>query len=183
MRQVFRKLTVVSGVVLGWGVAAPVHAQGTAVSNPLAQACGTDNTDLKMRRDGGDTVTTAPANKALVYVIELMPEEGGITTHVKFGVDGRWIAQLSARTFTSFVAEPGVHHLCARYEGKIAASQIDATILRRLDVEAGKTYYLLYRGFISGNAGQIGLLDLVDEDEGRYALGEADHVQATAVTR
>ena len=62
--------------------------------------------------------------------------------------------------------------------GKVAASQLDATILHRLDAEKGKTYYLLYRGFLTRDAGEVGWFDLVDEDEGQYALQMAEHLAA-----
>jgi hypothetical protein len=94
-------------------------------------------------------------------------------------VDGQWIAQLSSLTFTSFALDPGVHHLCAVYQGQLASSDIGPTILHRLNVQAGKTYYFLYRGLISAQSQEVGFLDEVDEDEGGFVLQTSQHVTST----
>ena len=126
---------------------------------------------------------TPPNGKALIYVIELMPGGNFLTTHVKIGGDGNWLGQLSGQTFISAPVEPGAHHFCARYQGSVASPALGSTILHRVDAEAGKTYYLLYRGFIARDAGEVGFFDLVDEDEGRYALQSAAHLSATIVKK
>jgi hypothetical protein len=161
-----------------------LRAQNVAGPGTLASACGVNNTKFKMKPDTLSAGTiTPPAGKALIYVIELMPGGNFLTTHVKVGADGNWLAQLSGQTFISVAVEPGVHHLCAQYEGSVAASGLGSTVLHRLDAEAGQTYYLLYRGVITKDAGEVGFFNLVDEDEGRYALQSAMHLSATIVKK
>jgi hypothetical protein len=155
-------------------------AQNAPNADPFAAACGAEHASFKTKQDGpGTGLTTPPAGKALVYVIEQMPQVGLFTTHVNVGVDGQWIAQLSSLTFTSFALDPGVHHLCAVYQGQLASSDIGPTILHRLNVQAGKTYYFLYRGLISAQSQEVGFLDEVDEDEGGFVLQTSQHVTST----
>lgn len=145
-------------------------------------ACGVDNTQFETKPDrAGAGPVVPPPGKALVYVIEQMTHWG--STRVNVGVDGRWIAQLSSPSYTSVVMDPGVHHLCAEYEGPAVPRDIDSAILHRLKVQAGKTYYLLYRGVISEGSGEVGFFDLVDEDEGRYALESSQRVTSTIVQK
>jgi hypothetical protein len=120
-----------------------------------------------------------PAGKALVYVIEEMPGAGLFTTHVKVGLDGTWVSQLESESFASFAVDPGVHHLCAAYQGQLITSAVGAVILHRLNAEAGKTYYLVYRGLInrdSDGSGFVGFFDEVDGDEGRYLLQSSGQI-------
>lgn len=181
-----RVLMAVAGVItcaFMFPGAGYVLAQSAPGGNLPSAACGVDHTDIKTKQDVPRAGASAPpAGRALVYVIEQMPELGFYTTHVNVGVDGRWVAQLSSRTFTSLVVDPGVHHLCAAYQGRLASSD-GATILRRLNVEAGKTYYLLYRGLFSKESGELGFFDEVDEDEGQYALQMSQHVTSTVVAK
>jgi hypothetical protein len=183
-------MVVASLITLTFQGARCIFAQNAPNTTLSTAACGTDDTNFKTKQDGqGAGLTTPPAGKALVYVIEQMAKEPGPTTHVNVGADGRWIAQLSSHTFTSLAVDPGVHHLCAVYQGQLAyqgrlgLSVVDPTILHRLKAEAGKTYYLLYRGVISASFGEVGFFDEVDEDEGRYALQTSQHVTSTVVAK
>jgi hypothetical protein len=155
-------------------------AQSAPNATSPAAACGVDETSFKTKPDrSGTALTTPPAGKALVYVIEQMPQVSLFTTHVNVGVDGQWIAQLSSKTFIGFLVFPGVHHLCVEYQGQLAASDIGPTILHRLNAEAGKTYYLLYRGLISEQTQEVGFFDEVDQDEGSYVLQTSERVTST----
>lgn len=180
-----RTWVVVGGVIsLLLPGARSLFAQTAAGTASPAAACGTDDANFKTKQAGqGAGSMTPPAGKALVYVVEEMPQVGFYTTHVNVGVDGRWVAQLSAQTFASFDIDPGVHHLCVVYQGQAASSEIGPTILHRLNVEAGKTYYLLYRGLISKDSEEVGFFDEVDEDEGRFVLQTAAHVTSTVVAK
>lgn len=122
----------------------------------------------------------APDGKALVYVIEQMPSMGLLSTKVAVGVDGGWVGIMKPQTYVSFTLDPGVHHICAQYQGEAAVGEEGQIILHRLNVEAGKTYYLLYRGIFDRSSGEVAFLDMVDEDEGRYLLQTAEHVISTA---
>lgn len=180
-----RALMVVGGVFsLLLPGARCLFAQNAPNTASSAAACGTEDANFKTKQDGQSAgLTTPPTGKALVYVIEQMPQVGFYTTHVNFGVDGQWVAQLSSQTFTSFAVDPGVHHLCVVYQGQAASSEIGPTILHRLNVEAGKTYYLLYRGLISKDSEEVGFFDEVDEDEGRYVVQTSEHVTSTVVAK
>jgi hypothetical protein len=167
-----------TGIILAGLSARSLHAQQSASNlRPMPAACGAGDTNFKTTRD---TTPFAPIDpppgKALVYVIEQMPQLGIYTTKVKVGIDGTWLGETQLQSFISFDVDPGVHHLCAMYEGQALSTEMSSAILHRLNVEAGKTYYLLYRGLVSKDSGEVGFFDEVDEDEGRHLLQSSDRM-------
>jgi hypothetical protein len=165
--------------------AMPVRGQQNRAANvSLPAACGVDNTDFVVKRDSRNSQTApdvqAPAGKALVYVIEEMPDTAFLTSNVKIGVDGSWIGETARQDYMSFTLDPGIHHLCVTYQGQFAPGVDGGAILHRLHAEPGKTYYLLYRGVFLKEYGEIGFFNEVDEDEGQYLLQLSNHVTATA---
>lgn len=179
----FRKTLTIVACAIALPVARCALAQNTPTAAPLS-ACGPGKAEFKTSHDQSDGgPTTPPDGKALVYVIEQMPQIGLYTTHVNIGVDGGWIAQLSSKSYTSFIVDPGVHHLCAVYQGQFASSDIGPTILHRLNAEAGKTYYFLYRGLLSKESEEVGFFNEVDEDEGSYALQSSQYLTSTVIKK
>jgi len=177
---------VVIAVVIGVTLAGArgVMAQGAWAPSMVDGACGASDTTVKSKTDSMvAAVETPPAGKALVYVIEQMPKVPFLTSHVKVAMDGVWLAQLEASSFTSVYVDPGVHHFCARYQGEAVSSDLGATMLHGVHAEAGKTYYLVYRGVIIKDGGQIGFFDMVDEDEGRYLLEASSHMSSTVTKK
>lgn len=161
-------------------------AQGTSAQVAPA-ACGTGQPSFSLKEDSSDSaviqppsaVIQPPAGKALVYVIEQMPSVPLISTKVAVGVNGKWVGETKPRSYISFAVDPGMNHICATYQGDAAVGEEGKTILRRLNVEAGQTYYLLYRGIFSRNSGEVAFFDEVDEDEGAYLLQTSHHLIAT----
>lgn len=167
---------------VGAANATPLRAQqGQASSLSVPAACGVDNTDFVIKKAAKTGLDAqAPEGKALVYVIEQMPNPVFLTSKVKIGLDGSWIGETERQEFLSFSIDPGVHHLCVAYQGQFAEGEDKGTFLHRLTVEPGKTYYLLYRGLLSKGYGEVGFFSQVDEDEGRYLLQLSQHVTAVA---
>ncbi|HEV2575805.1 MAG TPA: hypothetical protein VGU25_01225 [Acidobacteriaceae bacterium] len=160
--------------------AVPIHAQQPILPGMNPSACGSGRPNFSIKEDASaPAVTQAPDGKALIHVIEQMPPVGLISTKVAVGVDGSWVGETKPQTYVSFTVDPGVHHICANYQGDAAVGEEGKTILRRLNVEAGHTYYLLYRGIFSRDSGEVAFFDEVDEDEGGYLLQTSQHVIST----
>ena len=151
-------------------------AQATAI-NPIANACGSQPANYVVTHDHAP-LTQAPAlaGKALVYIIERMTNYPIITKKVNIGLDGTWLGATDAQSYISLTMDPGVHHLCAVYQGKAAGmDQEGHTLLLHLNAEAGKTYYLRYHAFFSKDSPGIAFFEAVDEDEGQLLLQQSEH--------
>jgi len=150
-----------------------VKAQQPA-SNPLA-ACGSTNANFTVRNQTVSSIPNQPPPaKALVYVIETMDNEGLFaTTKVNIGLDGNWIGATNANTHINFIVDPGVHHLCAVYQGALKNMDGEGhTLLLHLNAQAGHVYYIRYHGLLFHDAPGLAFFEPVDEDEGLYlALG------------
>jgi hypothetical protein len=73
-------------------------------------------------------------------------------------------------TYLSFAVDPGVQHLCVDLQGHAWGQLEKGITLRRLNAEAGKTYYLRARMVWGKNTLPLMFVDAVDEDEGQMLL-------------
>ena len=165
---------VVLAVGMGVGAAA---AQGLSANSPAAKAaCGASDVDFNVKTakvpKGTEfaAVETPPAGKALVYVMEDYANLFlVIPSQLRVGADGQWVGAFKQGMHTSFVVDPGVHHVCvSSYEERPDPTEHGIALLR-LDAVAGKTYYL--RARMSEERGPLLVwLDAVDEDEGQFLV-------------
>lgn len=96
------------------------------------RACGTNEVNYKADTDKKQHPTPdAPADKALIYVMRTTML--GYKIHSKLAVDGEWKGVNRGKTYFFFTLEPGEHYFCSESENQDYL---------KLDVEAGKTYYL-----------------------------------------
>ena len=158
------------------------HAQ-QPTPNPVAAACGSARANYNVNR-GAATIDLAPPppGQALVYIIETMPDYPFVTKKVNIGLDGTWLGATDAQSHMSFTIDPGVHHLCAVYQGHAASMDEQGhTLLLHLDAEAGKIYYIRYHAFFAKDTPGIAFFEPVDEDEGLLLLQRTEH--ATSVLK
>jgi hypothetical protein len=157
-------------LLLGLG-SVPLHSQ-QAPANAAAAACGSTAANYAVKHDTTPFVLTpVPPDKALVYFIESMPSYPIVTTKVNIGLDGQWLGATDAQSHTSFTVDPGVHHLCAVYQGHAAGMDPEGqTLLLHLDAEAGRTYYLRYHALFLKESPGVAFFEPVDEDEGLLLL-------------
>jgi hypothetical protein len=137
-------------------------------SNPLAAACGPTEADYTVKRvDDTQIPAQVPPGKALVYIIESMPDYSIYTKKVNIGMDGAWLGATDSQTHISFTVNPGVHHLCAVYQGEAAPMDPEGqTLLLHLNAQAGHTYYINYHAFFLREQPGIAFFAPVDDDEG-----------------
>jgi len=183
-RSSLRSMFTVSVLSVIWVAPGPNPAFGQSpVVNPFTAACGPQPANYVVTHEAGSSAAVrVPADKAMVYVIEQMPDYPFITKKVNVGLDGAWIGATDAQSYISFTIDPGVHHMCAVYQGKAAGMDSEGHILLlHLKAEAGKTYYVRYHAFFSKETPGIAFFELVDEDEGQLLLQRSEH--ATSVLK
>ena len=142
-----------------------------AQQNPSAIACGALPINYSIHHGPPTPLPSAPPpGQALVYVVNTMAGAASLTTKVNIGLDGNWIGGTDHGSYISFSVTPGVHHLCAVYQGKASPMQPgDQTILLRLDAEPNHTYFLHYHAFL-GEISNVAFFTPVDQDEGLYLV-------------
>jgi hypothetical protein len=149
--------------------------------NPYTAACSTAPANFNVTKsDDRQAPATPPPGKALVYVVESMPDYPFVTKKVNIALDGAWLGATDANTHISFPVDPGPHHLCAVYQGHAASMDDEGhTLLLHLDAQAGHTYYLRYHALFLKDSPGIALFDLVDEDEGLFLVQRTQRATST----
>ena len=156
-------------------LALTANAQQTA-PNPYAAACGSTEANFTVKHSPSTAdPRQPPPGKALVYVIESMAKK------VNLGLDGNWLGATDGKSHIRFTVDPGVHHLCAVYQGRngYAMDQEGSVLLLRLNAEAGHIYYFRYHAFFAKDALGIAFFDKVDEDEGALLVQRTDQATST----
>jgi hypothetical protein len=140
--------------------------------NPYAAACGSTEANYTVKHEPSSAnPAQPPAGKALVYLIESMPDISIYTSKVNLGLDGAWLGATDAQSHISFTVDPGIHHLCAVYQGEAAPMDAEGqTLLLRLDAQAGQTYYISYHAFFLRETPGIARFEFIDEDEGQLLV-------------
>ncbi|MGI8668758.1 MAG: DUF2846 domain-containing protein [Aridibacter sp.] len=109
-----------------------VNAFGQDSKEEKLKACGTKDVNYEAKTDKKQHPTPEPPeDKALIYV--LRPTIIGFKIHSKLAVDGEWKGVNRGRTYFYFTVEPGERYFCSESENQDYL---------KLNVEAGKTYYL-----------------------------------------
>jgi hypothetical protein len=173
-------MSMVACFMVAGTAVSPARAQQPAANDsPITAACGAASPRFSIQKEAADPVAAQPhPDQALVYLIEEMPGIPFVSSTVDSGLDGKWVGATKAETYMTLLLNPGVHHLCAEYQTHLPTGEQGKTTLLRLDLEAGKTYYILYRGLITKASSEVAFLEPVDEDEGRMLLQTFDHVDS-----
>jgi hypothetical protein len=156
------------------------HAQLPGL-NVYAAACGSTQANFTVKhKPATSDPTQPPPGKALVYIVEMMPDLAIYTRKVNIGLDGAWIGATDASTHISFTIDPGPHHLCAVYQGKVAGMDEEGRILLlHLNAQAGHVYYLRYHGMFLKDTPGIAFFEPVDEDEGPFLVQRTEQATST----
>lgn len=103
-----------------------------------------------------------PVDKALIYV--LRPSMIGMAIQSKLAVDGDWKGVNRGNNYFYFALDPGEHFFCSVAENR--------SVLK-LNVEAGKTYYL-QQHISLGVAKARNKIELMADEEGRKKAATAN---------
>lgn len=135
----------------------------------LPDACGSDKVKFDVTLKKGQPAPAPPvAGKAQIVFIEdenLAVLPFSFAT-VRFGMDGAWVGADYGSSYFSVDIAPGVHHLCASWQGSVGRGNFD---LAPFTAEAGKVYYFAAEITVSEYGNHLGLSQLND-DQGQYRL-------------
>jgi hypothetical protein len=124
----------------------------------LPAACGPRDSGFSVKLDKSQHALAAPEpGKARVYFIQ---DARAFTTNI--GVDGGWVGANEGNSYFSVSIEPGLHHLCADIEPRLAGHQMG---LLHFAAEAGQTYYFRTRLLIGQGGPEYFAFTPVDGDE------------------
>ncbi|MEO6590090.1 MAG: DUF2846 domain-containing protein [Pyrinomonadaceae bacterium] len=127
------------------------------------KACGTKDVNYKATTDKKQHPTPeAPEDKALIYV--LRPTIIGYKINSKLAVDGEWKGVNRGKTYFFFTVESGEHYFCSESENQDYL---------KLEVEAGKTYYLQQKVEMGMWKARTNLV-IMKEEEGRKKLEDVN---------
>ena len=162
---------VVGGVGMAVGMAG---AQVPARTAPATvAACGVISQNFKVHSGTAPrSAAQVPEGKAMIYLVEDIVQIPLNTPTLRVGMDGKWVGATRSHTYLSLVVDPGVHHLCVSVQGFTVETLENGITLHRLEVEAGKTYYVRMRETMSRNP-SLDFVDVVDEDEGQLLVQTA----------
>jgi len=128
------------------------------------KACGPKEKEVNYQADTDKKqhpTPEPPADKAVIYVIR--PSMMGNKIQSKLAVDGEWKGTNRGNNYFSFTLDPGEHYFCSLAENH--------SVLK-LDVAAGKTYYL-QQHVRMGVMKARNKLETMSEDEGKKKLADA----------
>jgi hypothetical protein len=164
----FFRQYIVAAVVLSFALPAIAEEKESAdepVSKEMElKACGPSDKEVnyKAGTDKSQHPTPAqPADKALIYV--LRPSMIGNKVQSKLAVDGDWKGTNRGDNYFYFTLDPGAHYFCSLAENR--------SVLK-LDIAAGKTYYL-QQHVRMGMMKARNKLAVMDEEEGKAKVANA----------
>lgn len=140
-----------------------VQAFGQESKEEKLKACGTEKVNYKASTDKKQHPTPeAPTDKALIYV--LRPTIFGMKINSKIAADGDWKGVNRGKTYFFFTVEPGERYFCSESENQDYL---------KLNVEAGKTYYLQQKVEFGMWKARTNLVVLTEE-EGKKKLKDVN---------
>lgn len=140
-----------------------VQAFGQESKEEKLKACGTEKVNYKASTDKKQHPTPeAPTDKALIYV--LRPTIFGMKINSKLAADGDWKGVNRGKTYFFFTVEPGERYFCSESENQDYL---------KLNVEAGKTYYLQQKVEFGMWKARTNLV-VMNEEEGKKKLKDVN---------
>lgn len=182
---------VVLGILVSMSASAQNHQDRLAAKQRIQQAeaaCGDPSAKFTVRPGAWNQPTVSIGkDEARVYVIQetVIPSMSALKIFgaptVEVGINGRWMGATRGQSYVVLPVQAGVNHFCARvklsmYLWPASCFSSGNTVLLRLQVVAGQTYYVRARAYhISEENGTFCAinLDTVNSDEGKLLLAES----------
>ncbi len=142
---------------------------GQIWATTLPDSCGNDKIKFDVKTEEGQPVPAGPTEgKAQIVFLENENHMIGPFMHatVRLGVDGAWVGANYGNSYFATTVDPGIHHLCASWEGK----NVEAT---SFTAEPGKVYYFAAQVNVESRYSITFGLSQLNEDEGKYRVKES----------
>jgi len=139
---------------------------GSVWATTLPDSCGNDKVKFNVKTEEGQPVPAGPADgKSQIIFIEDENQPIGPFMHatVRLGMDGAWLGANNGNSYFAVAVDPGVHQLCASWEGK----NVEAT---SFTAEPSHVYYFAARVTVESRYSVTFNLAQLNEDEGKYLV-------------
>jgi hypothetical protein len=150
-------------LVLGASLVFAAQAPATV----LPDACGDDAIKFDVTTQKNPPAPAPPAaGKAQIVFVEDENQMVALFTYatVRFGMDGAWVGTDKNNSYFVLDVAPGVHHLCASWQG---TKEVD---LGPLTAEPGQIYYLAAHVTVESKDYTSFGLSQLNDDQGKYRL-------------
>lgn len=136
----------------------------------LPDACGNGKIefDVKTQKHQAPPAAPAPGKAQIVFFEDenQMVAPFSYAT-VRFGMDGAWVGADYGNSYFAIDIEPGVHHLCASWQGLMGRNQVD---LAPLTAEPGKVYYFSAKVSVESKSSVAFCMSQLNDDQSKYRL-------------
>jgi hypothetical protein len=157
-------------------VASPVFGQAQSSGATSIPGCGAANIEFNVKTDDKQRLAVQPgAGKANVYFLQ---DDAAFLSRprptTRFGVDGAWVGATHSNSYFYITIDPGVHHLCASWQGFVGLDPQRREAALHFTAEAGSDYYFRAKDIANPNEKMpaVILLKPLDSDEGQLLISQ-----------
>jgi len=147
-----------------------LFAQDNAAGSAAAPGCGAPDTTFEVKTGKSHPPAQPETGKALLYFIQ---DDSDFATRprptTRMGIDGKWVGATHSSSYFYFSVDPGVHHVCASWQGM----EIDqVTAAAHFTAEARGVYYFEAKNTYSASGSKGIRLNPLDSDEGQLLVSQ-----------
>jgi hypothetical protein len=129
--------------VIFLSLALPAFGQSQPSGTAVAPGCGPANIEFDVKTDNKQHPTAQPeGGKAIVYFLQ---DDADFNSRprptTRFGLDGAWVGATHSDSYLYVLVDPGMHHLCASWQGLVVLGPRRGDAALQINVEAGYAYY------------------------------------------
>jgi hypothetical protein len=152
----------------------PVFGQAQSSNAAAVPGCGAANIDFDVKTDDKQRPTVQPDSaKAHVYFLQDDAEffsRPRPTT--RFAIDGTWVGATHSNSYFYVTIDPGVHHLCASWQGVVGLGPQRSEAALHFTAEPGIDYYFRAKNIfdLKENKPAVVVLKQLDSDEGQLLI-------------
>jgi len=148
-------------------------AQEQSSGGAKIPACGAPDSRFDVKTDTQHHTAQPEPGKALVYFIQ---DDSDFASRprptTRVGVDGQWVGATHGDSYFYFSVDPGVHHLCASWEGAEETSR--NTAAAHFTAEVNGVYYFAAKDSSQYRGSASITFNLLDSDEGQLLTNELE---------
>jgi hypothetical protein len=157
-------------------IAPTAYGQTKSSGAASVPGCGAANIEFNVKTDDKQRSAVQPdAAKAHVYFLQ---DDAAFLSRprptTRFGIDGAWVGATHSNSYFSITIDPGVHHLCASWQGFVGLGPQRKEAALHFTAEAGSDYYFRAKDIANPTEKMpaVVLFKLVDSDEGKLLVSQ-----------
>jgi hypothetical protein len=148
-------------------------AQDQSSGSAKVPACGAPDSRFEIKTDTAQHPAQPEPGKALVYFIQ---DDSDFASRprptTRVGMDGQWVGATHGDSYFYFSVDPGIHHLCASWQGAEETSR--NTAAAHFTAEAKGVYYFAAKDSSQYRGPASITFNLLDSDEGQLLTNELE---------